>query len=102
MVTFQRIQAKDYELQKVQNNCASFFDFLTKSQIIDGRVVSDVSLSTSDTILNHGLQREPVGYIIIKSDAPEQVYTSATVNPNKKLYLVLKATGDCTVSLWVF
>lgn len=100
---FRRIRAKDPDLKSVQDAVAFVFQDITPKEILDGRVIKNVSLNSSTaTVVEHGLGRAPIGYIGIKANAPANIYDTQDSNPSPSATLQLKADAAVTVSLWVF
>lgn len=56
----------------------------------------NVSLSTTEKLIEHKLKRVPVKWAVVKNDAPFSVFGT-----DDEVYLRLKATGDCNVTLEV-
>lgn len=95
---YRQIQTKDFEISQVQTNTANTLNILIKVPMNDGTLLEDQVITTSDTPLNHGLGRRPVGYLIVTKNAAEDVYQTAMTEN----FLTLKATGSVTVNVWVF
>lgn len=97
------INTKDYELGKVQDLLAQFFRRLfVDVPILDGALIENVAITSSDTIVPHGLRRAFRGYFIVGKNAAEHVFTSSTVNNRPQDQIILKASGAVTASLYVF
>ena len=67
-----------------------------------GNRVQDVELTTADTIVDHGLEQKPEGWIILKQNAAQVIYESATVNDFPGTTVILKAGGTVTADLFFF
>lgn len=96
---FQPFDVKD---QNAQYNFTELRDLLEQLNIcplVQGNLLENISLGTADTDVKHKLGRNLVGWIIIKINANETVWESGAVD-NK--FLPLQASGDVTVTLWVF
>lgn len=52
-----------------------------------------------DVVVAHGLERVPIGYLVVGKSAGVTVYDGAT--PSSRDYLVLRATGAGTVRVLV-
>jgi hypothetical protein len=98
---FKQIFTSDYELQKIQSNTKETFDALTISEFIGGNFV-DATITTSDTIVNHLLNRKYKGWVITDKNAAQHVYRSSTVNANPERQIILKSSGTVTVTLYIF
>ena len=97
---FKTIRTKNSELDRVQSNVQLFSNELTTNPLLDGVLLKDIDLTTTETLVNHTLGRLPQGWIIIKKDAAQDVYESGTTLQQR--FLSLTAGGAVTVSLWVF
>ncbi len=100
MKNFNQIHTSSNDLNRVQDNIAVFANPITQLLLLDGVLIEDVDLTTSETKINHTLNRKPNGWIIVKKDAAQDVYESGSTVPDR--FLSLTASGNVTVSLWVF
>ncbi len=63
------------------------------------RLIDNISISSSsDTVVNHGLSREPIGYIIVKKSAICDIYHKSLSN----LTMVIRGSTTATISILVF
>ncbi len=67
-----------------------------------GNRVKDVELSTSDVYVDHGLEQEPEGWIVLKKNAAHSIYKSATENDFPKTLIIMKAGGTITADIFFF
>lgn len=70
--------------------------------LMAGRLISNVVLTTGVNTINHGLQRNLVGYIVTLKNANITIYDSQSTNQKSNLFLILNASAPATVSLYVF
>lgn len=96
-----RINVKDQELSQVQDNLTDFSRQFNKT-ILDGLIMTDVSLTTSVANLVHGLGRKYQGWHLIDIQGDARVWRDTTSTADTTKYLPLKASASVTVSLWVF
>lgn len=101
MKHFKQIFTSNYDLQKIQSQVAEQFDSISVTPFLNGNMVS-ATILTTDTIVDHLLGRNYLGYIVIERFSAGDVYTSATVNQNKSKQLILKANSTTDVKLYVF
>lgn len=84
-----------------QTNTEAALSPLRTSIILNGALVENVQIGTTETLVAHKLGRPARGYLVCANDT-----LTAIANTNgtfdKNLFLGLKATTACTVSLWVF
>jgi hypothetical protein len=98
---FKSIQVRDsIELDRVQSNVELFAGSLQNIPLLNGRLVTDVALTTSETLIEHKLGRAIRGWIIVDKNASQDVYRSSEDLPER--FLPLTAAGTVTVDLWVF
>lgn len=65
-------------------------------------IVSNISISTADNHITHGLNRPFVGWIVIRNNANITVYESTTANNLTSAIIILKASGSGTISILFF
>ena len=91
------IQQLDYSTSRIQGYLQEFLAQLMPNPFITG-IILDVSILTTDTPLNHGLQTEPSGWFIIDKNANANVWKISQSDKQ----LVLRASAAVTVRIWVF
>lgn len=98
-----QIVTEDRLLNQVQSNVTQAFKQITNIPLLDGKLISDVSITsgTAKTV-NHGLGRTLQGWFITKKNANADVWDSQSSNSFTDKTLVLNASSNVTVSLWVF
>ena len=101
---FRKIFVKDYELQRVQDNVAQYFQEMRSKAIIDG-VMLDATVTNANTVIAHTLGRQPQGWIIVNRKA---VTAGAEGNivfvgwDDRNITLKNTAIGTTPLTLWVF
>lgn len=98
MRQFRKIRTGDINLDQLQTNVEQVFGEIQKKPIIDGTLLSGVVVGTTETEVNHELNRQPLGFIVVDRNSAGVVYKTRATS---KL-LVLQASAPVTVSLWVF
>jgi hypothetical protein len=88
--------------QRALDAQAQTINSVLDTEIIRGRLIEDVELVSGETtIVQHGLGREPRGYIIVwKSAAVTGDYPITSSRPRTEISLTASSTA--TVSLWIF
>ena len=103
LATFEKTRAKMPEVIDLQDACAVVFKDITSRDILDGRLIENVSIvSGVEMVLSHKLGRAIRGWTLTRLSAGAIVWDSQADNPTPKATLVLNASADVTVSLWVF
>lgn len=100
MREFKRTNTSDQDLSQLQQRLGEFFQPLITNPLLDGVLITDVSLSSVETKVEHKLRRKPIGYIVVAKNADANVWTSD--DKLSTAYLTLQASAAVTVSLWVF
>lgn len=100
---FKIITTENGDLNRVQNNVAAFVEPLQNSEIWQGRILKDVSLaSASTTLVEHKLNREIQGWIIVSKNAQSDIWKDTSSSIIGKRYLGLKCSVDVIVDIWIF
>jgi hypothetical protein len=99
--TFRRLNTDDEGLNRVQAAVAEAFQG-DQGSIFDGAIVIDgvQLLVAAPTVLQHGLGRPPLGYLVLKQNANATIWDTTTPAPASTLKLLTDA--DVTVTLLVF
>ena len=69
-----------------------------RAELLDGRLIDNVSLSVGTNLIEHKLARVPRGYIIVFKNAAAEIYNAEATN----LHLPLISNLACTISIWIF
>lgn len=96
---FQKIHTGDRVLDKVQSNVEDAIAQAIKAPLLNGTLLTDVAVSTSETTVYHRLGRLPVGFFVVGNNAAAIVYSSSA---SDETGLYLRGSAACTVNLWVF
>lgn len=94
-------QIRDYENLFERDTRGALVE-LNSRPFLDGRLVEDVDLTTSQTKVAHGLGRIPKGWVVVDKTGNVDVWRDTTGTSQRKTFLYLKADAAVTVSLWVF
>lgn len=101
--SFRKLNTDDRNLNLVQDNIDNAFNPLTKNELLDGLIITDIDLVTGqDNIINHKLGRKIQGWIVIGKDAAADIYDNQSSNSLPNLTLLLRTTANCTINLYVF
>ena len=100
-----QIDPGNRDVTQTQSNVNSSVKQIANSPIIDGVLIKNIDVGTTDTVINHKLGREPLGWIIVRKNEAGEIYESTTVNNNRDKFLLLKAsTGapSTDTNFWIF
>lgn len=84
---------------QIQDAVAAAFKPLFSSQIVDGVLVKNVTLTTTATKVSHTLARTPLGYIVVDLNKDARIFRTAW--DTNTISLTSTDTGTL-VSLWIF
>ena len=92
-----KIIVDDYDLNKIQGYTRDFADQFSDNPFINGRSI-DATIGTSATVINHGLQQTPLGWIILDRTNNSNVWRVSWDSKS----ITLQASVSTTIKLWVF
>jgi hypothetical protein len=98
MQPLRKIKVSSNELSFVQDNIINAVNPLLKNILMDGVMAEGWDIETTGTAIAHGLNRNPIGYIVIGKNGPGDVYKTSM----DKNFLTLQSTVAVTISLWIF
>ena len=100
---YERVPTNDATLNRIQESIEDAFLPVSEASILDGRLVTGVSLASGTTsIISHNLNRRLRGWIVVGKNAAQHVYDVQSSNEDPDKFLYLTAGGTVTVDLWVF
>lgn len=101
--SFKKTSFSDINLTKLQNNVEISLQPIINSAIIDGNLIRDVKLEAKkrNEVL-HRLNREPLGYIIVRKRKDSRIWDLQDTNTAKKQTFTLACSHDVTVDIWFF
>jgi len=67
--------------------------------LLQGNAINGVKLINGATVINHGLGRMPIGFIITDLNANSTIYRS---QPFTTTTLTLTSSAAATVNIWIF
>lgn len=93
----------DRVFSQMQTQWASQLNPLLQSPIANGALLQEVSLAVGLNQIQHGLDRDPIGYIITRQRAVNGgIFDTQDDNPNPKDTLWLNAAAAVVVDIIVF
>ena len=101
-ISFTQLSTGSAPVDQVQGYIATALNPLFQLPFASGNRVQDQEITTADTIVDHGLEQAPEGWIILKQNAAQVIYESATVNDFPETTVILKAGGTVTADLFFF
>lgn len=89
-------------LDQMQAKWKSEIDPVLVNPLVAGHLVEHVLLGSGANVVNHGLQRNLLGWLVVRKNAAITLYDTQASNQTPALTLNLVASGAATISLWVF
>ena len=102
MEPWKRVTTGDPVIEELQDNAEPIMKRVEGAFLLDGVLIKKQIIGTSATVISHGLQRPPLGFIIIRRRANQQVWDLQDDNKTSPQTLVLIAGGEVEIDLWVF
>jgi hypothetical protein len=84
----------------LQDNVRTFLEQITSKPLLDGQLLTAISLSVGDNSIPHKLGRSYRGWIVVDTTAASSIYSKTSTSPAQTL--TLNASVATTVALWVF
>lgn len=92
-------KSDDRELMLLQTKWTSELNPVLALPLNSPSILKNISVSTGVNVINHKLGRNPIGYLLIDSNAAITLYRSAAFND---LTLTLTSSGSAQIALMVF
>ena len=102
MEKLSRFQTKDDVTNRIQDQNIRVLNPLLSNPVVQGHVLSDLPLSSGTNNVNHGLGRAPLGWQIVRINAPATIVDLQATNTISNLTLVLSSSANTTASIYVF
>lgn len=96
-----RVRSDDNVVRQLQDAVGLVFQDISGRQLIDGHLIEDLVIKAGTPLnVEHKLQRNFIGYVIVRRDANATIWDS--VNNLPYSILTLNSSADVKVTLWVF
>lgn len=95
---FRKTFGGDEQSRRLQTNIEQAIAGAIKSEILDGRQIDNVALINGYTVIDHKLDRNLRGWILVDVQGAANIYRA---NSDEKI-LRLHSSAATTVSLWVY
>lgn len=88
--------------EDADNKWAAILNPVLSNPLVNGRLVSDVTLKVGTNEVNHKLQRKLQGWIVVGINGIAQIYDAQASNQRPELTLTLISDAVVNCKLWVF
>ena len=101
-VNFTQIWSPNEEVTRLQSHIKTTLNPLLELPISDGVLIKDLSIATSDTLVEHKLGRDYEGFIITRLKTNSVSFESDTANDFKDRKIILKASATATADIYFY
>jgi len=96
-------ELRGFHLIQVQENVSLVFNQILNTQFMNGVFIENINLvSGSDNTVNHGLDRNPLGFIVVLKNANADVWESPSGNNFRIRQIFLRSSANVKVTLYLF
>ena len=90
------------DLAKMQTTWAQQLNPVIYNELLQGQLLTNISLINGNNVVNHKLGRKLIGWFIVGINAPATIYDTQSTNQSPQLTLDLVSSADCLCNMWVF
>lgn len=101
MEPWKRVTTDDRVVEELQDNAEPIMRKVQDSFSLDGVLLKKETID-GETFVRHGLERAPIGYVVIRRRGNVLVYDDQDSNGNANKTLKLNSASSVEVDLWVF
>jgi len=101
MEPWKRVVTDDPILEAIQDNITPLMRVVEHNPINKGVLLKRQNID-GDTSIRHGLDRPPLGWIIVRRRSDVSVYDKQDENSHTSNSLLLSSSNPVTIDLWVF
>jgi hypothetical protein len=96
------VQTDDRKANQFQQNLKQAVDPLLQNPLLNGYIISGVTLASGDNTISHGLNRPLQGWVQVLLSAGVTLYDKQAENTTPSTTLIINSSGAATLSLYVF
>lgn len=95
---FKKIAQSTYQSARAQDNNEQFNNQFKNIPFLSGRMIENITVTTSTTIVDHKLGRSPLGYIITSQNADARIWITGW----NTLNITFDSSSTVKINVWVF
>lgn len=99
---FSPTQYKDAEVNALQATTKGTLDTMTNKQILNGNLVTTKLITSTGTVIYHGLNRKALGYIVVSSTVPVTFSDDIQTMGNNTSSVTITSSASTVVNIWFF
>lgn len=96
------VQTDDRNINQLQQYFKKVLNPISNNPVIQGLILSKVSLKSGSNTINHTLNRNLVGWFLVRQRGAGSVYDLQDTNTSPSVTLVLNASQAVVVDIYVF
>ncbi len=101
--SFRKLGSESREMQKVQQSVQEAIKPVRDSKILDGVLLTNVSLTSGVTNnIEHRLNRKPFGFIVVRKRGAADIWDSQDSNQLANRTFALECDADVEIDIWIF
>ena len=91
-----------FHLTQVQDNVDLAISRLSNTDFQNGNFKTITLLSGIDNVIDHGLDREVQGWVVVDKNASADIWRPSAMNTWPKLQIILRASSTVTAKIYFF
>lgn len=99
---FTSLSVKDLDLERVQSNIDRVVNPIVVNPVLDFNIVKSVSLSIGDNLVNHKLNRAPLGWFLVRKRGAAELYDKQDSNSTPSINYIINSDAAVTVDFYFF
>lgn len=97
-----QVQTSDRNQNQLQSNIITQLTVLIKNPLMSGQILEDVQLLTGSNTIDHKLNRDLIGWFLVRQRSAGNVFDTQDSNDTPNLNLLLTSSADILVDIYVF
>lgn len=99
LITF---YTKNEEINRIVNNFDNAISPVLSNPFLDYSLITNVSLTTGDNLVDHKLSRAPVGWVVVRKRSSANLYDKQDTNTTPTKTYVINSDAAVTVDIYFF
>jgi hypothetical protein len=99
---FTTLNVKDLDMNKIQSNISNVITPVVLNPILDFNIVKSVVLSIGDNLVNHKLNRAPLGWFVVRQRGLASLYDKQDSNSTPTVNYIITSDAAVTVDIYFF
>lgn len=101
-MAYTKLNTNDELQNRIQDNTKKAVSSVASNPIVQGSILSNVSLKSGDNTVDHKLGKKLTGWFIVKIRGAATIYDKQDSNAQASQTLVLNSSAAVSVDIFVF